>query len=163
MADQKQNSPRLLVLLRSLFPTNWLGTAGERFRKVTEEIAEFSSGQGIHPSPNETIDLVRTKLEGNARRDLAAAVKDFAEAEQHKIESEFKRRALSAELSRKEAEARLAQIRRIEAELELLTKLRECGVVLTRDQEGNLTISPAPANYDYEALANRLKEEDLSR
>ncbi len=106
--------------------------------------------------------LSRAKLEGLANQELAAAVKDFADAEKVKIETELQRRSLEskvrkdeAEATRAEAEARLAIVKVAEAEFELLQRLKAQGVVLFRDSDGNLTVLQATRNWNLLQLAER--------
>lgn len=73
----------------------------------------------------------------------AGAIKAFAESEEKRIEVELKRRTLEARLRIREAEAQKAELLAIEAELELFERLQDLGVVLQRDENGNLAIIPA--------------------
>jgi len=162
MAEQKQSARRWIVAVTSLFPANWFGSTGERFRNSIEEIAEFSSRQQLPAINDEAPDLAWRKMEGIAHREHATALKEFAEAESRRIEIELERRSLKAEVSRAQAEARLAEIRALEAEIEFVSKLKEIGVIVVRNEHGDLTVLPAPANYDYDALAERIRKEGAS-
>jgi hypothetical protein len=62
-----------------------------------------------------------------------------------------------SKVDKEQEEARLATIRRLDAELELLKKMSEMGVVLRRDEGGNLTVLPAPTDFDFKKLVRRLR------
>ena len=144
--------------VRALLPADWRGRAGQRFRRMMNSISEFAESNGVRPADlaEEAVDLGRRKLHGSANRDLAAAVKDFAEAEQKRIQNELQRRSLESQVEREEAETRLAKLKVLDAEVELLNKLTEAGVVLHFDERGNLTVLPAVVGCDLGKLAKRL-------
>lgn len=152
---------RLVARVRALLPQDWFGRAGEWFRRTTDAISRFTANQRLRPEDlaEESVTLGRRKLEGMANKDFAAALKDFAEAEQKKLDTELRRRSMESEVRRKEAEARLAELGVVEAELELLTKLKEIGVILRRDADGNLTVLPAPQNVDLLKVADERRRE----
>ncbi len=62
------------------------------------------------------------------------------------METQIKKSA--ADAKKTEAEARLAEISTINAEIELLQKLKDLGIALHRDSNGNLTALPAPPELD---------------
>ena len=79
----------------------------------------------------------------------------FTESEDKKIETEIKKRSLESEVRKKEAEAREANARASRAETEALTaqlelhhKLNDAGMMLYRDERGNLTIFPKPNDQE---------------
>jgi hypothetical protein len=96
----------------------------------------------------EGVELGRVKLEGLAYKEYAAAAKDLAESEQKKIESELQRRTLDIRMRKEEAETRAAELKVLDAEIEVLKKLRKIGAVLQRDENGNLTVLPAPRHLN---------------
>lgn len=153
---------RLVAAVRALRPSEWLGQAGQVFRDTTESISDFAEQHHVRPKDvaSEGVELGRRKLEGLANQEYAAAVKDFAEAEQKNIETELQRRTVEtkvrkeeASAQREEAEARLASLKVVDAELELFIKLKAAGVVLHRDAAGNLTVLPSPVTVDLIELA----------
>jgi hypothetical protein len=162
---------RIVTSVRALLPTDWFGRAGRKFSEVTEAISEFASEHDITPKDllEDGVDLGRRKLEGLANHEYANALKDFADAEQKKIESEFQRRALETKLRREEvqlqkdqAEAHLARIKAVDAEVDLLRKLKEIGVVLHRDDHGNLSALPSGPTIDLLELTDRRRSEEHS-
>ena len=148
---------RLVARVRALLSEDWRGRAGERFERTIDSVSEFAEEHRLHSKQlaSEGVNLGRRALHGKANKDLAAATRDFAEAEQIKIENELKRRAGESEVRRQEAEARLAELKVLDAEVELLRKMNEIGVVLHRNEEGNLTVLPLSANCDLEELAEQ--------
>jgi hypothetical protein len=114
-------------------------------------VSAFAEEHHVRPSEvlGEAVDLGRRKLEGLANNEFAAAVKNFADAEKLKIEAELQRRSLESRTIKEEAdarkavaEARVAEFKAIEAEVDLLNKLSAIGVVLHRDENGNLKVLP---------------------
>jgi hypothetical protein len=53
----------------------------------------------------------------------------------------------TAEARRSDAEARPAEISAVKAEIEVVLKLRDAGIVLHRDTQGNLTALPIPPGF----------------
>lgn len=137
---------RLVAKIRALLPHHWRGSAGEHFRDTAKEISEFAERHNLRPSDlaDEVVTLSRRKIEGLANKEFAAAVKDFAETERIKIDVELQRRSLSSEVEKKKEEARLATIQRLNAELELLKKMKEVGAILREEEPGSWTVLPLP-------------------
>jgi len=148
---------RLIARVRALLPGDWFGRAGERLRETADAISNFADEHQLAPNDilEETIELGHRKLEGLASKEYAAAVKDFAEAEQKKIEAELQRRTINSKVRKEEADARLAELGVLGAEIELLKKMKEIGVILHKDETGNMTVLPSPANCDLLELAQR--------
>jgi hypothetical protein len=99
-----------------------------------------------------------------ASHEYAQALKNFAETEKVRTEAELQRRSLESEVSRRTAEAkktaaeaRLAEISVIKAEMELLRSLKEAGIALHRDVNGNLTALPSPPEFDLLQIAGLKK------
>ena len=147
---------RLVGRVRALLPEDWMGQAGRIFRSGTAAISEFAEENCLRPNDVlvEGTDLGRRKITGLASREHAAAEKNYAEAtkaftesEDKKIETELKKRSLESEVSIKEAQARqlhaeanLTEVKALEAQYDLMKKLDEEGLVLHRDDRGNLTL-----------------------
>ena len=146
MSDEEGIISWLAARVRALTVSDWRGRAGERFRKMANKLSRFAEQDDLRPErlPNERIKLGRRTLHGKANKDLAAAVKDFAEAEQKNIDNELNKRSLQSQVRKEEAEERLSQLKVLDAELELLKKLREAGVMVRRDKDGNLTVLLPP-------------------
>lgn len=158
MPNDERIITRLVARVRALLPEDWQGQAGRRFRSGTAAISEFAEKNRISPRDlaEDAIELGRRKIEGSASQEHAEAQKNYAEAtkaftesEDTKLEIELKRRSLESEVSKKEAEtreahaiARLAEIKALEAHFDLNKRLRDEGMVVDRDERGNLTISP---------------------
>jgi len=146
---------RLLAFVHALLPEDWFGRAGRFFSETTDAISDFSEEHQIRPKDlaHEGVELARTALHGKANKDLAAAVKDFADAERTNIEIELQRRSLECKLRKEEAEAALAELQVVHSEADLLKKLKELGVVLHKDNSGHLTVLPATSSVDLQQLA----------
>lgn len=159
---------RLVARVRALLPQHWMGKAGERFRSGIEAASEFAATNRITPEDilQNGVELGRRKLEGLAsqehalaQRNYAEATKAFTESEEKVIQVELNKRALEsrvakeeAEAARAQSEASLAKLKVIDAEYELLRKLKEAGMVLRMDQRGNLTVLPAVDGCDSSKL-----------
>lgn len=147
---------RVVARVRALFSQDWFGNAGSRFRETTTAISEFAEDSGIRPE-DLIVDGVR-KLKGLANKEFAAALQAYTDVEQKKIEIELKRRTLETTVIKDRAEARLAEIKALDAELELLRKLKEMKLAVLRNENGDLTIVPAPESFDPTELYHRRLE-----
>jgi hypothetical protein len=56
----------------------------------------------------------------------------------------------------------LARIKAVDAEVDLLRKLKEIGVVLHRDDHGDLSVLPSAPTIDLLELADRRRSEENS-
>jgi hypothetical protein len=148
---------RLVARVRALLPKDWFGRAGNRLQETTEAVSNFADEHHLRPDDllEEGIELGRRKVEGLANKEYAAAAKDFAETEQKKIETELQRRTVNSKVRKEEAEARIAELKVLDAEVELFEKMKRIGVILRRDENGNLTVLPTPANCDLLELIER--------
>lgn len=167
MSSREGIIARLIARVRPLLPKDWTGGAGERFRRTTQAISDFAEEHHITPRDllDDGVELGRRKLEGTANHEFAQALKNFADAEKIKTEVELQRRLIDSDVRKREAEAskanadaRLAELAVIQAELELIQKLKKAGIVLSRDPKGKLTALPAPTGFDLMELVdnNRL-------
>jgi hypothetical protein len=156
MSDRKSGD-LLVGRVIALFPADWRGRAGERFRKTLSAVSAFARRHRLEPSDlvDESVGLGRRKIEGLANKELAAAARDFADAEQTKIETELKRRSLESKVRFEEATARLEEIRVLTAELSLMRQLSELKVLLRYDERGNLTVLQAPDGCDLTGVVER--------
>ena len=130
---------RLIARVRALFPNDWRAAAGERFRHTAKAVSDFAEEHQVRPGDllGEGVELGRRILEGLANQELAQALKNFADAEKVKIDAELQRRSLEVDIRRKEAEARKApaeariqESKAVEAEFDLVQKLKQIGVVV---------------------------------
>jgi hypothetical protein len=160
MADMKQARVHQSISIRSVLSPDWFGTAGMRFSKLMHAIAGYSGEQNLRDADEEALRLGARRLEDVASDEYAAAVKKFADAERLRIESELKRRSMEAEAAGSESEARFGELGVLSAEIGLVRKFKQMGVVLGHDAQGNLTILPTPTNYDYDRLAERIRAAD---
>jgi hypothetical protein len=144
MPERHSISAIVVTRLRALLPEDWLGKAGRLFRQGTDGIASAFEDAGIPPRelPNRAIALAVDKVEGLAQKDKAAALRDFSEAEERKIDAQLKARSLESRVRKEEAEAALAEINALNARLDLEERLTAAGVVIRRDQHGNFIVSP---------------------
>jgi hypothetical protein len=143
--------------MRALTANDWRGRAGERFRNTLNAISDFAEKTGINTReiPKNAVSLAADKLEGLAQKEKAAALRDFSEAEERKVDAKLKERSLESRVRKEEAEARLAEIRVLEAEVQLFVRLKEAEVVLRRDESGVYTVLPAPQNCDFDVLVRQ--------
>ncbi len=170
MPDMDNIATRLVARVRALLPSQWRGWPGKQLRRATEDLSNFSTAHNIRPSDlaSEGVVLGRRKLHGIANKEFAAAVRDFADAEQKNIDNELRRRSLETDLRAKEAvarkqetEARIAEAAAIEAEITLTGRLNAAGITLSRDRDGNLTIFPLDGNSCLDFLTRDLRNKML--
>jgi hypothetical protein len=108
-------------------------------------------------------ELAWRALQGAASEKYARALKDYAEEENDKLDSELKRRTLEsnarqakATADKLESEARMAQINEMDARLAFFDKLRQRNAVPVWDDQGNMTFARAPKDYDWDGLQDRM-------
>jgi hypothetical protein len=109
MSD-KAASARLRVWLTGLLGSDWIGLPGTLWRQFTESASGITKVLDLRQSLEDVSELAGNWVEGEATSKQAAAVKAFAEEEKAKIDTELQRRALPADLRRREAEASKAEI-----------------------------------------------------
>jgi len=138
---------------------DWRGRAGKRFRKTLEFISGAADEAGV-PRPGEmpakALELGYAKVYGLARKEQAAADKDFSDAKDKRIDAELKERALEHRLRKEKAEADKAEVEAKAALLTLLLKLKEAGVVVQRNENGYL-VRPAPDGFDFKLLMESVR------
>lgn len=154
---------RVVARIRALLPRDWFGRAGRRMQDTTQAISDFAQAHRVRPREviEEGVILGRKKLHGIANREFAEAAKNFAEAEQKKMDAELQRRVFESKVRKEEAEARAAELKVVDAEFELLKKLKEAGVVLIRDEKGNLTVLSSPNRCDLTQLYDEQGEKSV--
>lgn len=143
--------------VRALAPADWLGRAGDRFRRTLETLDRFATRKNIQPRDlaDEAVDLAQALLYGKSQKDLASTLKDFAAAEKTKIEIEQYQRTNSIDERIKEADARLAELKVMDAEIDLFRKMKDLGLILRRDGNGNLTVLPVPQDCNLLEISNQ--------
>lgn len=155
---------QIAVRLRALLPTDWIGAAGHRFRRTLRGISSYTS-RSIRPEEraSEAPDLAWTAVRGAANEKQSRALVNFAQEQQTKISSDLalrtsddKVRQEKAIADRLESEARLAQVREMEARIGLVDKLRSLGLAPIWDTSGAMILVRVGQDYDWEALTSRL-------
>jgi len=156
MPEKETTLRRIVARVRCMLPKDWLGRAGKRFRQTTTAISDFSEqhirlGEKVDAAP----ELAWRALQGAASEKYARALKDYAEEEKDKLDSELKRRTLEsnarqakATADKLESEARIAQLNEMDARLAFFDKLRQRNAVPIWDDQGNMTFARAPKDYD---------------
>jgi hypothetical protein len=164
MPEKETTLRRIVARVRCMLPRDWLGRAGKRFRQTTTAISDFSEqhirlGEKVEAAP----DLAWRALEGAASEKYARALRDYAEEEKDKLDSELKRRTLEsnarqakAAADKLESEVRTAQINEMDARLAFFDKLRERNAVPIWDDSGNMTFAKVPKDYDWDGLQDRM-------
>jgi hypothetical protein len=119
---------RINAKLRALLPADWLGVAGDKFRKTGAVLADYSRE---HIRPEERIDelpdLAWNRVKGEANEKHSQALVNFADEEAKKIANELARRTANdkvreakASADKMEAEARLSQSNDLAARIGLV-------------------------------------------
>ncbi|HEX5228384.1 MAG TPA: hypothetical protein VFW44_11770 [Bryobacteraceae bacterium] len=164
MPDRETTLRRIVARVRCMLPKDWLGRAGKRFRQTTTAISDYSEqhirlGEKAEAAP----ELAWRALQGAASEKYARALKDYAEEEKDKLDSELKRRTLEsnarqakATADKLESEARIAQINEMDARLAFFDKLKQRNPVPIWDDSGNMTFARAQKDYDWEGLQDRM-------
>lgn len=168
MAKQKNrkntSKPQKEIVLALSTPvtSEWSGAPGKKFRRILGVISKFVRKHKLTPADvaDEAVTLAKTKVRGASHKDAAAANKDYMQTEQIKLEIALKRRLEETTVTREEAETRLALVKAIDAEFELLKKLTQAGVGLKKDKRGKWRMVPLRHGADLtEAIALELKAE----
>jgi biotin carboxyl carrier protein len=150
VSNQRGLLTRLRVKLTPQFLEDWLGAAGQRFRKTGERLSNYNRDHArVGEKVDEAPGLLWKAARGAANTQLAKAEADYAKAENDRIETELKKRTMeakarheSADADKAEAEAGVAKIREIQARLELFKQLKDIGVNVTIDSSMNLAVGP---------------------
>ncbi|HWY19874.1 MAG TPA: sigma 54-interacting transcriptional regulator [Candidatus Acidoferrum sp.] len=129
------------------------GVVGAVLCRVAEAVGAYSLAQSA--PADDDIPLGERGIEGDAAASYRKSIERFADEERARIRSELSRRAEQAEQPASEA----GTLDEARAQVELVGKLKRAGVVIALDALGNLTVLPAPADYDYDGLAKRLLDQ----
>jgi hypothetical protein len=164
MSSDQDVLARLIAHVKALLPSDWAGRAGQQFRSTMAKISRFASERELRPQDlvDQGISLGRKKIQGVAslehstsEKNYAEAARGFAEAEEKKLTAELKRRALESQLTEAEAtarraiaEARLAEAKALDAEIELMKKLSDAGIILQTDDRGDIIVVRKPNSSD---------------
>jgi hypothetical protein len=109
---EPRRAGRFRLLLTALLPADWLNAAGQLYRRITlaasGTVVELN--RDVELGMENVSELAVDWVEGQANSKMAEALKAFAEQEKVKIETELQKRALSADLRRREADASKAEI-----------------------------------------------------
>jgi hypothetical protein len=164
MPDKAGIIARITARVRALLPKDWLGPAGRRFRQTTTTISDYTHEKiRIGERLDEAPDLAWKAVQGAATEKHANALKAYAQEESERIEIELKRKTLhskarqeDATADKLESEARTAQIREIQERIKLFDDLKRLGAIPIWDQDGNLSITKAPPQFEWDELQERL-------
>jgi hypothetical protein len=160
----------LKARVRALFPSDWSGSAGERFRATLRTIAEYNK-EYIRPVERvkEAPELGWKRLEGEAHEKRANAVLSYAQEEGEKIKNEVARRTMDdqvrisrANADKCEAEARLAQLNEATARIEFIERCRKMGVTPHWENNEQINVLPVPPNFDWGGLERKLIEDQTT-
>jgi hypothetical protein len=150
---------RIFARVRCMMPKDWLGKAGKRFRQTTTTISDFAEE---HEVVEKAADLGWKAIKGKSEIDYSTSLKNYAEEERSKVETELKRRTMEssdrqAEATAKklESEARVAQIKEMEARLTLFDNLKARNAIPIWDDKGNMTVVRVGRNFDWDGLQDR--------
>lgn len=155
---------RIKARLRGLLPTDWMGKAGDQFRKTLQALGAYSK-EHIRPEERleELPDLAWNRVRGEADEKYSQAMLNFAKEESTRIENEaakrvaeYKLREASASADESEAEARLAQTNELMARINLADRLKQTGLLPIWDESGKMIVVRAPSNLDWDELTARL-------
>ena len=143
-----------------MLPKDWLGKAGKRFRRTTTAISDFAQE---HEVVEKAAVLGWKALKGKAEADYSGALKNYSEEERNKIDTELRRRTIDsnerqAEATAKklESDARVAQIKEMEARLTLFDNLKARNAIPIWDDHGNMTITRVGKDFDWDVLQDRV-------
>ncbi len=151
---KKHRRPRVPVSVRLA------SRAGKAFGEIAEIIAKYSSDQNVNPGVDDAYPG-SARFESDVPREYIAALRLFSDAERLKIESVSRREGeIGSEGPKSETSS--TKERALRAEVELVSKLKQIGVVFAHDARGDLTVLPAPTDYDYEGLAEKLSKTSSS-
>ena len=137
---------KLIARVRGLSEADWAGMPGARIRQTFKAVSDFAKRHGVSAAVEDGVQLGRNKITGLANKEFADSLKAFSEAELKNIEAETLRRSLHSRVRKEEADARMAEIQVVNAELDLRKKLKDMNVALSEDDAGNLTVIPARLN-----------------
>lgn len=150
MSSFSDKTMTIIVRIRALFPNDWTGSPGKRFRKTTQAISDFADEHHITSAEllHDGVDLGRQTFEGfTSHHEYAEALKNFAKDERVRLETEVQKRAMGTKFRRQTGEARKPEEEALFAEIsiaELVGKLQDAKVLLRRDAQANLTALPVP-------------------
>lgn len=166
MTDGRGFVSRVLARVRGLLPDDWRGRAGKLFRETTAVVSDFTK-EHIRPQERleEAPDLAWKAVEGVANEKYAKAMRDYAEEEKQRVETALERRTLESKVrqenataDRLEVESRIAQIKELEARIELFDKLKQLGALPVWDSDGNMRVVRAPKDFNWDKLQDRFLE-----
>ena len=148
---------RLVAKVTALLPEDWSGKAGIRFRHTVRSLAGDA----------DVAELVREGTKrvavGAVSHQHAEAVKNYAEEERTRAEAELARRTLQARVRQEDAKAdqeetraRMMQSEELLRRLDVFDKLRALNALPVWDQNGNMHIVKAPAQFEWDQARERL-------
>jgi len=148
---------RIIAKVRALLPEDWLRAAGSRFRETSTQL---SGGQDVATAVG---DGAARFAVGHASHKHADAVRNYAEEEHLKVETELARRTLESRTRQEEARAeqeetraRMLRTEELMGRLKFFDALRESNALPIWDQNGNMSVVKAPVGFDWDEARNRL-------
>jgi hypothetical protein len=160
MTSEKEDGSRLKASVLPLLPEDWISRPGRWFRQVGTAITRFNRMHGhVEDKLNQTPDVFwKTAQIKSSQAEL-----NLAQAEEKKLSAELARRTMLAKARQEEAaadiaesKARMSLTEELQGILKFAKDLREANCIPYWDAEGNISILPAPANYDWDGLTKAL-------
>jgi hypothetical protein len=157
MSDKPKIVQRLLAIVHALLPGDWFGEAGETLRETGRVISDFAEQHHIRAKdiPDEAVELTRSALHGKATKDLAAATKDFQEAEKIKIDTKLARRSAAIDIEMKHVDVELKKMQVLHSRVDLIKKMQGLNVTMSIDEHGNFDVLQAPKTLQLGILPQR--------
>ena len=171
MHDRDGYLLRFVARVRALTPDDWLLGPGRMFRRTFDAVLRFNREHvQIEEKIEDAPSLAWKAVEGAALQKHASATLQYAQEESQRIQIEQQKRVLEAKVRQEnatadklEAEARIFQIRELEARYELARKLRDAGITFVTDNRGVTNFIPVPPGYDWHLLTGRLEEPTVAQ
>jgi hypothetical protein len=160
MTDAGEPKPWIRAKIQALLPEEWIAKAGALFRKTAETIETYNDEHvHIDEKIGQAPDIAwKTLQKYSAETDLK-----IAQTEETKMAAVLAERTLTAKTRQEEAGAdlaevnvRIAQAQEMQGRLQLAKDLREADCIPFWDAKGNMTVLPAPADYDWDGLTKAL-------
>src|SRR5258708_9140801 len=149
MPDQKTGI-EVLVSAHPRTESDSVDLAQEKLIKLAEELANFSSEQGV-----EAVLQPRERVVGSPRTGYDRAIKAFEAKERSNIALNARSRPAEIQSDKMSGGSRV--------ELETVKRLQEAGVVVAWTDNSDLVLMPAPMGYDFKEMARRLTGREDSR
>jgi hypothetical protein len=160
MTDASEPKPWIRAKIEALLRSEWIGKAGNLFRKTAESIEAFNDQ---HAHIQEKLQQAPDVAWKSAQIKSSQTDLNLAQAEERRIATVLAERTLEAKTRQEEAAAglaetrtRMAQTEEIQGRLKLAQDLRAANCIPRWDANGNMTVIPAPPDYDWDAMTKGL-------